>query len=311
MSHIRLFAPLLIGTLVAVSAMPADAQRRRDRDRDRDDEVSRLDTTLALSRGGTVELEGAEGEMIVTASTGDQVRIRATSERGELRVDATSSRIHVQSVAMGWGDVRYEVSVPTGTHLVLSGQSADIQVRGTGGRVEAQTQNGDIEISGAMEVQVNALNGDVDLQNVEGVRVNLVSGDVRIDNVRGSVEAQTVSGDIGVRNASSREVRAQTTSGNVFFDGTIDAGGRYELGSHSGNVIVRVPADVSAAVSLQTYNGAIESDFPITLEGGATMGGQPRSFDFRIGNGGARITAQSFSGTIHLQRAGTQNRQED
>lgn len=309
MSHSRLVAPLLIGALVAVSALPADAQRRRDRDRD--DVVSRLDTTLALSRGGTVELEGAEGEMIVTASTGDQVRIRARSERGEIRVDATSSRIHVQSVAMGWGDVRYEVSVPTGTHLVLSGQSTDIQVRGTSGRVEAQTQNGDIEITGAMEVQVNALNGDVELQNVERVRVNLVSGDVRIDSVRGSVEAQTVSGDIEVRNASSREVRAQTTSGNVFFDGTIDSGGRYELGSHSGNVIVRVPGDVSAAVSLQTYSGTIESDFPITLTGGAVMGGHPRSFDFRIGNGSARIMAQSFSGTVHLQRTGTQNRQED
>ncbi len=311
MSHIRLVAPLLICALVAVSALPADAQRRRDRDRDRDDEVSRLDTTLTLSRGGTVQLEGAEGEMVVTASTGDRVRIRASSERGEIRVDATSSRIHVQSVAMGWGDVRYDVSVPTGTHLVLSGQSADIQVRGTGGRIEAQTQNGDIEITGAMQVEVNALNGDVDLQNVERVRVNLVSGDVRIDSVRGSVEAQTVSGDIELRNASSREVRAQTTSGNVFFDGTIDSGGRYELGSHSGNVIVRVPADVSAAVSLQTYSGSIESDFPITLTGGAVMGGHPRSFDFRIGSGSARITAQSFSGTIHLQRAGTQNRQED
>ncbi|HUF29398.1 MAG TPA: DUF4097 family beta strand repeat-containing protein [Gemmatimonadaceae bacterium] len=304
-----LSATLLLGSLLALFALPADAQRRRDRDRD--DMASRLDTTLALSPGGTVELEGAEGEMNVTGTDGNQVRIRATSERGQLRLDATSSRIHVQSVAMGWGDVRYEVSVPTGTRLLLSGRSTDIQVRGTSGRVEAQTQNGDIEITDAAEVEVNALNGDVALRTVEGVRVNLVAGEVRIDGVRGSVEAQTVSGDIEVRNAVSREVRAQTMSGNVFFDGTIDSGGRYDLTSHSGNVIVRVPANVSAAVSLQTYSGAMESDFPITLEGGAIMGGHPRSLDFRIGNGGARITVQSFSGTIHLQRTGTQNRQED
>jgi DUF4097 and DUF4098 domain-containing protein YvlB len=118
----------------------------------------------------------------------------------------------------------------------------------------------------------------------------------------------SVSGDIEIHNATSNRVAAQTTSGDVFYDGRIDAGGRYELSTHSGDVTVRVPDDVSAAVSLQTYSGEIESDFPITLEGGVTIGGQPRTIDFRIGSGGARITMNSFSGSVSLQRASSQNR---
>lgn len=298
---------LLLGAVALGSAIPADAQRRRDRD----EEMSRIDTTLTLSRNGIVELESASGEMIVTGWDRDEVRIRATSDNGGLRLDATSSRIQVKGIGMGWDDVRFDVTVPTGTRLLLNGRSSDVNVRGTRGDVEVHTQNGDIVISDAANVDVNALNGDVELAGVDQVRVNLVAGDVRIDSARGAIQSVAVSGEIEIHNATSRNVNVQTTSGEVFYDGAIDPSGRYEFSSHAGSVTVRVPADVSAAVSLQTYSGEIESDFPITLEGGATIGGQPRTFDFRIGNGGARIHMNSFSGSVVLQRAGSSNRQED
>ena len=299
--------PLLLGALLA-AAHPADAQRRRDRDRE--DRIARIDTTLAFSRGGIVELDGPDGDIIVSGWDRDEVRIRAMSEEGDLHLDATPSRIQLKALGMGWSDVRYEVSVPAGTRLLLNGRSTTLVVRGTRGDVEAQTQNGDISISDATSVQVNALNGDVELRTVDRVRVNLVAGDVRIDGGGGPVEVVTVSGDVELRGMSAREVAAGTSSGEVFFEGTIDPRGRYELTSHSGNVVVRLPADVSAAVTLQTYAGEIESDFPIHLQGGATMGGHPRSFDFRIGSGGARITMTSFSGAVRLERAGNPNRQE-
>ena len=38
------------------------------------------------------------------------------------------------------------------------------------------------------------------------------------------------------------------------------------------------------------------------------IGGHPRTFDFRIGSGSARITMVSFSGSVILQRAGSSNR---
>ena len=300
---------LLLGAAVLGAASPAEAQRRRDRDRD--DRITRLDTTLALSANGVVALEGASGTMVVTGWDRQEVRIRATSENGALRLDATASRIEVKGIGMGHDDVRFDVSVPTGTRLVLHGRSTDVEVRGTRGDVEVRTQNGDIVIQGAANVDVNALNGEVELGSVDQVRVNLVAGDVRIDSGRGPVHVVALSGDIEIHRAASRSVTVQTTSGEVFYDGTIDPSGRYEFSSHSGNVTVRVPANVSAAVSLQSYSGEMESDFPITLEHGATIGGHPRTFDFRIGSGGARITMISFSGSVVLQRAGTSNRQED
>jgi DUF4097 and DUF4098 domain-containing protein YvlB len=299
--------PLLVGAITIGLAQPADAQRRRDRD----ERVARLDTTLTLARGGIVELQGPDGTMIINGWDRNEVHIRASAEDGDLRVDATSSRVALRSIGMGHGDVRYDVTVPFGSRLLLNGRSTDLSVRGTRGEVEAHTQNGDVDIAEATAVDVNSLNGDVELRGVERVRLNLVSGDVRIDGVSGTVDAATVSGDVEMRNATSRAVSINSTSGDLAFHGSIDPSGRYEFSTHSGSVVMRLPADVSAAVSLQTYSGAIESDFPIRLEPGATMGGHPRTFDFRLGNGGARITARSFSGSVLLQRAGTSTPQED
>lgn len=304
MLRTTLFTMLLGGALLGASST-ADAQRRRDRDEDR---RARLDTTLSISRGGLVELEGASGEMVVTGWDRDEVRILATSEESDLRIDATGSRIQVKGIGMHWDDVHFEVSVPRGTRLLMNGHSSDITVNGSRGTVEIRTQNGDIELTDVGDVDVNALNGDVELESVGAVRINLVAGDVDMISVRGPIEVTTVSGDVDVRSATSERVAIETTSGEVFYAGDIAQNGRYELSSHSGNVTVRVPASVSAAVSLQTYSGEIESDFPITLQGGATIGGAPRTFDFRIGSGSARLTLISFSGSVLLQRADTSNR---
>ena len=88
---------LLLAGLAAGLVSGADAQRRRERD---DDRQSRLDTTLTLSRGGLVELEGASGEMVVSGWDRDEVRIIATSEESDIHLDATSS--HIQVRASGW-----------------------------------------------------------------------------------------------------------------------------------------------------------------------------------------------------------------
>jgi DUF4097 and DUF4098 domain-containing protein YvlB len=101
-------------------------------------------------------------------------------------------------------------------------------------------------------------------------------------------------------------VRAKTTSGGILYDGTIDAAGRYELSSHSGDLKLRVPRDASAQLTVSTWSGAIDSDFPITLKPGEHGIGVTRSkrFVFAIGGGGARITAETFSGDITIASNG-------
>jgi DUF4097 and DUF4098 domain-containing protein YvlB len=109
-----------------------------------------------------------------------------------------------------------------------------------------------------------------------------------------------------MRGASAKIVRAKTTSGEVVYDGTIDAAGRYELTSHSGDVKLRVPRDASAQLTVSTWNGSIDSDFPITLKPGEHGISVSRSkrYVFEIGGGGARISAETFSGDITISSNG-------
>src|SRR6476620_9211693 len=99
----------------AAIAAPARAQDDRD-DRSEARATSKLDTTVTISRDGTVDLQLVSGEIIVSAGTGNQVRIHAWSERGILEFSASPSRVSldVRSQRGRMGDTRYEVTVPVG-----------------------------------------------------------------------------------------------------------------------------------------------------------------------------------------------------
>ena len=286
--------------LLAAAAPAAEAQR------DRDEYAARVDTTVAFSRGGTVELQLVNGEIIVNGWSRDQVRIRATSERSGLRLDASSGFITLglRSGAGHSGDTRFEVTVPVGTRVRANTTSGDIRITGSKGDVDARTQRGDVALEDVgSNVEVSAFSGDVDVTSVAGnLRVSVLSGDVQVRGVGGDVEVKTVSGEIDVRDARSRFVRASSTSGDITFEGVIDANGRYELETHSGDVDLTLPSSVGALLTVSTYSGGIESEFPLVLLPGTQ--GDSKRFNFTLGRGGARITAESFSGDINIRSRG-------
>jgi len=298
-----------LATVGVATALPAQSDRRRDRD---EREGSRIDTTLTLAANGTVDLQLLGGEIIVTGGSGRQVRIIAESERAELRLEQSANRISLRTERnrVRSGDTEYRVTVPTGTRVVMASTSGELSARGTKGEVEATTMSGEISISDANgDVDAEALSGSVEISNVTGsVSVQAVSGDVTVENVTGTVEVESVSGEIELSRITSKSVRAVTVSGEIDFDGSIAPDGRYELNSHSGDVRVSLPDNVNALVSVSTFSGEIDSDFPLTLEPGDRRP-QHQQFEFRIGSGGARIQLESFSGDIYLDRGSSRNRQ--
>jgi DUF4097 and DUF4098 domain-containing protein YvlB len=299
--------------LLAVLAGSLGAQDRERRAGDRGYRSS-VDTTFAFDQRGTVALGLGGGDIVVTAWSRDQIRIRATSERDNIRLDATSTRVTLEIAGSyrSRGDTRFEVSVPSGVRVVARAQSGDIAVTGVKGDVEARTQSGSVTVDDVgQRLDLVTLSGDVRARNLGGdVQIKTMSGDVEVTGLKGDFEAESVSGSIEIRNAGGRYVRAHTTSGDVGYDGTIDGSGRYELATHSGDVRLAIPANSGAQLSISTWSGTIESDFPITLkpgEHGIGMG-QAKRFTFEIGNGAARVTAETFSGDITISSRGAPRR---
>lgn len=295
----------VLATLACAAVLPAaaaDAQQTRRAQ----DYVSRVDTTYPFDRRGTVSLTLGGGEIVVTGWTRDEIRVRARSERGEVRMDATPGRLSLELARFRTSDSRFEVTVPVGVRVIARAMQGDISVTGTQGGVELSTQTGDIVVEDVTErADLVSLSGDISVRGLAGnLDVRTTGGSVLLVDAKGDVDATTISGDLVLRNVAARFVRGRTTSGDVTFDGDVDATGRYDLSSHSGSVTLMIPSGTGALVTVATYTGAIESDFPITLRPGEHGVGATRRFTFDIGKGDARISAESFSGDVIIRVKG-------
>jgi DUF4097 and DUF4098 domain-containing protein YvlB len=298
------------------------ATERMDRDDDDDDDRgggqarTSIDTTVALTKGGVVDLSLISGEIRVVGWSRSEVKVSARSESGRLRFDASPSRVSLDVEQQGGRhnhddmDATYDVSVPTGTRVLMRGVSGDLTARGVKGEIEARTVSGEVEVEDAGRVTLESVSGDVKASRVNGeARAHSVSGEVSVIDVAGDIDAESVSGDVTLRRAKARTVRVETVSGDVTYDGSVDPAGRYDFNSHSGGLRLILPANTNAALSLETFSGDIDSAFPLTLRpssSGASGGShQGRRMEFTLGSGGPRITAESFSGEIVIERAGS------
>jgi DUF4097 and DUF4098 domain-containing protein YvlB len=290
---------VLLSTLLVGIAAPASAQRVRG------DAESRIDTTFAFDRRGVVTLSVGGGEIVVNAWNQDRIRVRATSE-GTFRLDATPARVALEMTRGRSSDTRFEVTVPIGVRVSARASNGDISISGTRGGVDAVSQNGDVQVSDVGEmVDLRTMSGDIIARGMTGnIEINTMNGDVSASDIRGDVEASSVSGDIDLRNVTARFIRAKSTSGDLAYEGPVDAAGRYEFASHSGGVYLTIPQATGALFTVATYSGSIESDFPITLKPGE-HGIGTRRFTFEIGKGDARISAESFSGDVTIRTTPT------
>ena len=276
-------------------------------------EPARIDTTLTLERGGQVHLGIVSGEIRVTGSDRRDVKISATIDLGRFELTTTSGRIALQtrSVRNRQGPATVIVEVPVGTRVSASGVSGDIEVRATQAEVIARSVSGGVEIRGARgRADVESVSGVVALRDAQGdLQVESVSGDVTVEDASGALDVESVSGSIRVRRSRLSELSAETVSGSVSYQGALTATAEVEISTHSGDVTLTLPANVGATLELGTFSGRINSEFPLTLQPGQ-QGGRGRRMEFTLGNGGARVAAEAFSGNITIRRGGAAGDQE-
>jgi DUF4097 and DUF4098 domain-containing protein YvlB len=273
----------------------------------------RVDTTLTLERNGTLRVTVYAGRVSVTGASGNNVHVTGTVERGELETRARAGSITLSMDEYpSRSRAQLDITVPTGTNVILEGFSTAFSVRGVKGEAKIETLSGSVQVSDAVGlVQVEAVSGSVEVLKVQGdVQAESVSGHVTVAGVDGNVETESVSGRVSVTEAKSKSVRAETVSGSITYSGTIDPLGNYVFKAHSGRLTLAVPENAGATVSLQTFSGNVDSDFPVTLETGITQPGHESRFQFRLGNGRSRIVLETFSGNIRIQRGLTRDNQE-
>jgi DUF4097 and DUF4098 domain-containing protein YvlB len=271
-----------------------------------------LDTTLAVRPGARFELQNVAGTVEIRGTRRQEIRIRVEYDRARIEIEGSPSAVQVRTVPRrGMGEAQYTIELPTGTALTVNSISSDIDVQGVCGEAELQSFSGEVRLAcGQGNVSVQSLSGDVTVSDVRGrLEAGSTSGSVIVQNVRADVAAHSASGDLTLQRVEGQDVSAETVSGEVEFSGPIREGGRYRFQSHSGDVTIHPDGALNATISVSTFSGDLESDFPVTLARGRHV--RSREFEFTVGTGSARLAMASFSGTIYLRRGGAPGREED
>jgi predicted membrane protein len=309
----RTLTLLALGALVLPLDAGAQSSRNRRSSNNNDDRSrQRIDTTFAFNKSGTIDLGAVTGDIIVTGWTKNEVRVVATADENSIDMTISNGRVELSARRYRGGDSHYELMVPVGVRVSANTVSGDVRVKGTNGEVMINTANGDVEVLDATErIEVTTLNGDIHASKLRGrVRINGTSSEVTLEDVTGDVDVRSISGDLKLHRVKSSSVRATTTSGEITYEGSIDPNGRYELTAHSGDVRIEIPSNSAATLTLQTYTGSINSQFPMTLQPGQSANRRNKKMEFTIGNGSARIAVETFSGDITIERTGRSSKED-
>lgn len=268
-----------------------------------------VDELRPASAKGVVVVDVVAGSVRVRGWERGEVRITGTLGRGTERLDCrrAGDRTTVQVIVPGdEGEVEgsdLELRVPSGSRVEVETVSADVSLDAVVGAVDVETVSGRIAVAGApAAIDASSVSGDIEIRAASpGIHAETVSGVIEIEGATGEVTAETVSGDLTVAGAALSWVRISTTSGRARFEGGLTAEGSCEAESVSGPLELSFPADVDAAFLVKTFSGSILSDFAGKVVRTAEFT-PARELRFRAGEGRARVSAQTFSGTIRLQR---------
>jgi DUF4097 and DUF4098 domain-containing protein YvlB len=267
--------------------------------------AQQTDTTITVRPNTMLEVDNFSGRVVVRTWDRNAVHVVAEhSSLTEVTIDASDVSVDVSASGRHGvpTSVDYTITIPATMPVEISGVQTEVEIEGVKGDVSVETVQGDIRVSGGSGfLSLSTVDGNVDLQRTSGrIEISAVNQGIHLADASGDIAAETINGDLRLERVDSGSVEASTVNGLVLYDGTIKDGGRYRFSTHNGDVSIAVPSGANVTVSVDTYQGAFQSSFPV----GSREGKDGKRFSFSLGSGSAHLDVESFQGTIQLRRPG-------
>ena len=267
--------------------------------------AGRLDTTLTVKPGARLEVSNFEGSVAVSAWERDAVRVQAEfgSPRARAELQTSGGGIKVSSTGERGlpGSVDYRIMTPAWMALDIEGPFTDVDIDGSKSDIKVETVRGDVTVSGGSgNLELSTVQGDLAVEGAKGrIKLSATNEGVTASHIAGQCSIETVSGDIILDDVQLDALDATSVSGDMWFRGGFKPDGRYQLQTHNGDIDVVAADHPNAVFSVSTFSGDFSSDFDVTFTG--TKG--HREMEFTLGDGGPRLSMESFSGDIRLLKA--------
>ena len=270
-----------------------------------------INKTLDAAADGQVNISNIAGSIIVRGWSRNEVEVTGTLGRKVERLifernrDRITIKVKVPKKS-GRGIVsELLIKVPQNSSVDIGTISADIDVTDVSGDQGLHTVSGDVhtEATGA-DLQAESVSGDVEItgDNADGnIRVSTVSGNVTLFRVAGEVSVEAVSGDIVVDEGAFKRVEIGTVSGSIIYRAGLNAGGRMQLESVTGDVEVEFSGEVSAKFDVDTFSGNIRNCFGPKAERSSEYA-PGLALEFTEGSGDGRVEISTVNGNVSICR---------
>ncbi|HWC46095.1 MAG TPA: DUF4097 family beta strand repeat-containing protein [Casimicrobiaceae bacterium] len=265
----------------------------------------------------TVRDDGTWGNELSRGERGDRGdrdyrSPRDYSDRGRNKVEISSSGSGLEAYA----DLR--VLVPRGQRIVIHNATgdaritmvdADLSVEVASSTITAERTRGRLSLdTGSGGVSVTDAQGDLDLDTgsggvtITGVRGGSLNMDTGSGSIRGGdIDVSDLKADVGSGGVRLERVRASRVKVDAGSGGTelelLAPVDDMKVEAGSGGVTVRLPANLSASVDLETGSGGIDTDFSVQV-----TKFEQHHIVGRIGDGRGRIKIEAGSGQVRLLR---------
>lgn len=275
-----------------------------------------IDETRPLAADGRVSVDNLKGEILVR--TWDRPEVHVTGTLGDgveaFTVSGGGSRLSIEvkypNSGGGWffGGSKSEPSVievrmPATASLEVDSVSARVEITGLdGGGLSVDSVSGSVRVrdSRASEARFDNVSGDIDAEiDSDDIYIDTVSGDVTVAGTGGgSLRLDTVSGEADLSLGETRRAAMDTVSGDISLVTGLAPGGRIVADSVSGGLRLRLPADASAQLAIETFSGGISS--PVG-EVQTERYGPGKRLQARLGEGDGEIRLNAFSGDVRVE----------
>ena len=197
---------------------------------------------------GLGELQELQNDIRIKTSSGDAY---AKDITGKFDADTGSGDVHASNLSGDFG-------ADTG--------SGDVFADHVTGSLHADTGSGDVhasEIHG-QTLYADTGSGDVTFDNVTGdMKLDTGSGDVHINGAKGSLHANTGSGEVVARNYTSGDsIWADTGSGDVNLSGDLSRLRKLYIDTGSGDATLKTNAGLSLHLDASSNSGDINISLP-------------------------------------------------
>jgi hypothetical protein len=241
-----------------------------------------------------ITIHNPNGLITVKAWTKSEVMVISTLASDQVTVDAEQMGNRVDVSTHGLSDSVSPEDMRTDLQINVP-EDAELQIHNDSGSVSVANVMGDMN--------VETVAAGVDLEDAAGyLTVKTVGGSFQCLRCAGRIEVSSISGNFRLIDLRSYHVWAQTSTGNILFNGEFLPNGTYSLKNYSGVIEVRFsPAD-SFDLSATSLKGKVNNQAKLTPPthqhhfvpkwGNALFG--------TFNQGRAKVELTSFDGTINI-----------